>query len=307
MADRSRRDRLSPRWPAALAVLGGAVVLAVGAGWTTPAAADGGLTLTPARGSDSDPMQVTTSAGCPLPATNVLATMYGAGFGPAGVNVVGNTAAGVSATGRFTVPLVRTLSDLASSHQPRVTLHGTYTIVLTCRTPFNRASYASYLTSIRFTSPHAYVPTTQRAAVPKGPRASAPPAGSIPVTTAPAPATSPTTATAASPRTRPASMVRRFGVLRIVLASAGAVVLIGLAIGPRLWTRRRPPVVPAKKRGKAAGVASAKSPRTAVAKSRSAAAAKASRTAVAKSPRSTAAKSRSVPVAKAPRTAGRGR
>ena len=232
-----RRRGFRGRLIALLAVGCGAFAPAVAAGWTAPAAADGSLVLSPARGSDDDPMQVTTPAGCPLPATNVLGTMYGPGFGPAGINIIGNTAAGVSSTAPFTIPVVRTLRNLADTHVPPVTLHGTYTIVLMCRAPFKAASYADYTTSIQFASPHRYAPTTKSAALPRLPRASAPPPGTLrPTATATAAPGPPGTGRTVA---RQVSTRGGFGTARIALAAIGGTVLIGLAAGPWL-IRHRP-------------------------------------------------------------------
>jgi putative cell wall-binding protein len=146
-----------------LRALGGAVVVlgasvALGA---LPAGAGtlGTLTVNPSTGTGSTPLSVTTSGGCPSGATNVVGRITGGGFddspaaGAQGRNVVGNTDAGVSQSGPFTVTLSDTLDAFAAQNDPRVTLAGnTFVITLTCRTALNPASQGTFDAQLVFDS-----------------------------------------------------------------------------------------------------------------------------------------------------------
>lgn len=110
----------------------------------------------PSRGVDDTPIEVRTTGGCPPPATNILGRAFGAGFPRDGVNVIGNTDAGVSAKGPFTTVLFRTLRDVMDEQARPVPLRGDYRIVVTCRRPDLDRSYGDYVVAVRFTSPHAW-------------------------------------------------------------------------------------------------------------------------------------------------------
>ncbi|HVQ96331.1 MAG TPA: hypothetical protein VMU51_35260 [Mycobacteriales bacterium] len=221
--------------PVARRLLAGAVLglglLGVGLAGAAPAAADGSLAVSPAKGADDTPMQVATSGGCPSPATNVLARIYGPGFGRDGENVVGNTP-----LGRYDQPIVlplsQTLRASAAAQTPPVTLHGVYTLVVSCRLPLKPASYTDYVGSIEFTTPHSYRLSAKRAALPAGPRATPDPPGHATRTIAPA--TPPSTVDAAAP----AGGQHRVDALLIGLAALGVAVLAAFGLQP-IWARRR--------------------------------------------------------------------
>ncbi len=221
--------------PVARRLLAGAVLglglLGVGLAGAAPAAADGSLAVSPAKGADDTPMQVATSGGCPSPATNVLARIYGPGFGRDGENVVGNTP-----LGRYDQPIVlplsQTLRASAAAQTPPVTLHGVYTLVVSCRLPLKPASYIDYVGSIEFTTPHSYRLSAKRAALPAGPRATPDPPGHATRTIAPA--TPPSTVDVAAP----AGGQHRVDALLIGLAALGVAVLAAFGLQP-IWARRR--------------------------------------------------------------------
>jgi hypothetical protein len=222
-------------------LLSGAVfglsLLGLGLGGAVPASADGSLAVSPARGADDTPMQVTTSGGCPSPATNVLARIYGPGFGRDGENVVGNTPLG-GYDQPIVLPLSQTLRASAAAQTPPVTLHGVYTLVVSCRLPLKPASYTDYVSSIEFTTPHSYRLSPKHAALPARPRASPDPPGHATRTIAPATRPSRVDATPAG---------GRHGVdpLLVVLAGLGVVVVAAFGLQP-VWSRRRAAAVSAR-------------------------------------------------------------
>jgi hypothetical protein len=124
---------------------------------TAHAAVVGSLTVSPNAGTDITPIDVVTSGGCPLPATNTIARIYGQGFPPYGQNVVGNSSAGVSNSEPFDLPLVDTLRDFAGRQSTQVTFGGTYTLVVTCQDRTGRQNYGQFMGALRFTSPQAWI------------------------------------------------------------------------------------------------------------------------------------------------------
>ncbi len=142
-------------------------------------------TVQPAHGADDTPIQVLTSGGCPSPATSILARVYGAGFPAEGVNVVGNTSAGVRRDSAFTVPLVVTLRDVARDQQQLVTLRGTYRIDVICRTARDPKPLGTYSAALAFSSPTAWT-AAKPVTTAKGPVEAAPsPGATAPGGTAP--------------------------------------------------------------------------------------------------------------------------
>ncbi|MBZ5734728.1 hypothetical protein K8Z61_09490 [Nocardioides sp. TRM66260-LWL] len=111
----------------------------------------------PSKGADDQPIEVRTSGGCPPPATNIIGRVYGAGFPKAGLNVIGNTDAGVSQKGAFTTALFKSMREFMFDQPNPVPLRGVYRIVVTCRLPDRDRSYGDYVVAIRFTSPRAWV------------------------------------------------------------------------------------------------------------------------------------------------------
>lgn len=152
-------------------VLGATALLGAG-----PAGAGtlGSLTITPATGADTTPLSVRTSAGCPADAPNITVAITGAGFPAAGQNVVGNTDAGVSSSGPFSIALSDTLAAFEAQQPTPQPLSGVYDLTLTCRTALDPASKGTYTGQLLFTSPTAY--TTDVPAASPSPSPSAPPA-----------------------------------------------------------------------------------------------------------------------------------
>ena len=114
------------------------------------------LRVRPHAGSDSEPLTLVTAAGCPLPATNIVATIHGRGF-RAGQNIVGNQSAGVLAFGPFEVSPAYTFASLTQLMARPVPLHGTYRIVVACRTAAGAGHYRTFAARVRFTNPHHWV------------------------------------------------------------------------------------------------------------------------------------------------------
>ena len=125
------------------------------------AAVIGTASATPATGTDTTSISLTTSGQCPAGATNLIATVTGTGFPAAGQVAVAN--ASISAfpvvNGGYQLPLAGSMRDLANLQSPPATLSGAYTFTVTCRTAFNPASLGDFTGSIFFTSNTAYQST----------------------------------------------------------------------------------------------------------------------------------------------------
>jgi hypothetical protein len=134
-----------------LAVLVAGPALAAESANTGPAG-PWAATIVPRSGADDTPFEVTTSGGCPAPATNVVARVFGAGLPAEGVNVVGNTAANVRADSAFRVPLVVTMRDVARDQATVVTLHGRYVVDVVCRTARDPKPIGVYRAAVVFSS-----------------------------------------------------------------------------------------------------------------------------------------------------------
>ncbi|MEW2396999.1 Ig-like domain-containing protein [Streptomyces sp. NPDC046862] len=137
-----------------VAVLAGGLMLAPSA----QAADLGTAAVTPATGSDTSSMTLTTSGACPDNATNVIVSVTGSGFPAGGQNVVGNspiTTYGTAASGGLVIPLSQTMRDYANT-AGFTNLTGKYTFVVTCRTAFNATSLGDFPASVWFTSNTAY-------------------------------------------------------------------------------------------------------------------------------------------------------
>ncbi|MFG1671430.1 hypothetical protein [Streptomyces sp. Y7] len=158
----------TPRMPRAAAVRVGSVVAACGtAGLLVTAAtvvqasaaeAPAAMSVTPATGTDTEGMSLTTSAACPAEATNLIIDVKGSGFPADGQNVVGNspiTTYGTTPQGGIVVPLSDTMRNYAST-AGFTTLQGRYDFTLTCRTAFNGTSLRDFAASVWFTSNTAY-------------------------------------------------------------------------------------------------------------------------------------------------------
>ena len=122
------------------------------------AAAIGTAVVTPATGTDTSSMALTTSDPCPDSATNIIVSVTGAGFPAAGQNVVGNspiTTYGQTDTGGLVIPLTSTMRDYANT-AGFTDLTGEYVFTVTCRTAFNATSLGDFPASIWFTSNTTY-------------------------------------------------------------------------------------------------------------------------------------------------------
>lgn len=117
-------------------------------------AASGILWITPHRGADTDPINL-TSAPCPTGTHNLIVRVFGPGFAPSGQNVIGNSPVSLysPAPGAdLSVPLTYTMRDYATNAGIKA-LKGEYTFTLSClTTAFARASAMDFTGSIWFTS-----------------------------------------------------------------------------------------------------------------------------------------------------------
>ncbi|MFJ7266755.1 WxL protein peptidoglycan domain-containing protein [Streptomyces sp. NPDC099050] len=148
--------RLSRRSAAGAATAAAAAL--VGLALTVPTAAHaapaGAAKINPATGKDDSSVDVTTSAACPEPATNILVTVAGKGFPAEGLNVVGNspiTTYPPADSGGITIPLTMTMRDYASQ-AGFTTLEGRYDLTVICRKAFGTETYGTFAASLWFTS-----------------------------------------------------------------------------------------------------------------------------------------------------------
>ncbi|MER6123397.1 Ig-like domain repeat protein [Streptomyces sp. NPDC001795] len=137
----------------------GALVLGTGG-----AEADvlGSMEVSPATGTDTSGITLTTAAPCPEPATNLIVAVKGSGFPAEGQIVVSNSPISTYSTapnGGIVVPLTQTMRDYAST-AGFTTLQGRYDFTLTCRAAFGSATYGDFAAPIWFTSNTAYQSTT---------------------------------------------------------------------------------------------------------------------------------------------------
>ncbi|WP_328668262.1 DUF916 domain-containing protein [Streptomyces sp. NBC_00322] len=158
---------------AAILLTAGAVV--AGAPADAEAAESGGLAVSPARGSDAQPITLSSAAPCPAKTANVIARVTGAGFPGGGQIVVGNAPLATYPKvpgGGLSIPLTYTMRDYAST-AGFTTLRGTYTFTVSClKGAFDLTSLRDFTGSLRFTAKDAYRDGT-RVAV-KAPDAKAP-------------------------------------------------------------------------------------------------------------------------------------
>ncbi|MCF3133795.1 Ig-like domain repeat protein [Streptomyces olivochromogenes] len=143
--------------PAGIAAVLVAGAIGLGASGAV-AASLGTLDVSPATGTDTTGMTLTTSAGCPSPATNLIVSVTGSGFPADGQIVVGNSpisAYQTSVDGGIVVPLTQTMRDYANT-AGFTTLQGRYDFTLTCRGAFGSTTYGDFGSPIWFTSNTAY-------------------------------------------------------------------------------------------------------------------------------------------------------
>ncbi|MFI2347043.1 WxL protein peptidoglycan domain-containing protein [Streptomyces sp. NPDC019443] len=161
---------------AAILLTAGAVVAGAPADARAAEAAEsGGLAVSPARGSDAQPITLSSAAPCPAKTANVIARVTGAGFPRDGQIVVGNAPLATYPKvpgGGLSIPLTYTMRDYAST-AGFTTLRGTYTFTVSClKGAFDLTSLRDFTGSLRFTAKDAYRDGT-RVAV-KAPDAKAP-------------------------------------------------------------------------------------------------------------------------------------
>lgn len=238
---------------------------------------EGQLTVTPGRGSSTQPITLTAGAPCPGSATYVIARVAGAGFPHGGQIVVGNSPVATypkTPGGGLSIPLTYTMHDYAMT-AGFTKLHGTYTFTVTClKGAFDRKGEQDFTGSLRFASAETYRDGTKAAGAdpstatgtdpgsdPNGtPAAPGPsnPAGTpaTPVPSGPAPSGQPAVPGAAGPAspgaTGPAAQgtdgtvtaaasTRRHSNSPLVAGSVAgfAVAFLALAAGAAFWLRGR--------------------------------------------------------------------
>ncbi|MGW2559867.1 Ig-like domain repeat protein [Streptomyces sp. NPDC001514] len=148
-----------------LASLPAAGVLALGAGGAQ-ADVPGAMEVTPAAGTDTSGVALTTAGPCPAEATNLIVSVKGSGFPAEGQIVVSNSPIetySFSPGGGIVVPLTQTMRDYAST-AGFTTLQGRYDFTLTCRAAFGPATYGDFTAPVWFTSDTTYQSTAPAAA-----------------------------------------------------------------------------------------------------------------------------------------------
>jgi hypothetical protein len=119
----------------------------------------GSLTVTPATGTDLIAFSVTTSRACPS-GGNVLATIFGQGLPPEGLNIVGNAPAAIfphTVSGGLVMPSQDNLRSLMSSLPDPQPLSGEYKLRVECRDGPKRADLGDFFGSLFFDSHHRYL------------------------------------------------------------------------------------------------------------------------------------------------------
>lgn len=116
----------------------------------------GTLFVDPPTGADDTPLDLLTSGGCPAPATNVVARVFGNGFPAGGQIVVGNTDAGVRRGSSFSVVPGDTLRAFAALQPTPAVLSGSYRVVVSCQEALGSVSLGDYVGTLVFSSPRSY-------------------------------------------------------------------------------------------------------------------------------------------------------
>lgn len=116
----------------------------------------GTLFVDPPTGADDTPLDLLTSGGCPAPATNVVARVFGKGFPAGGQIVVGNTDAGVRRGSAFSVVPGDTLRAFAALQPTPAVLSGSYRVVVSCQEALGSVSLGDYVGTLVFSSPRSY-------------------------------------------------------------------------------------------------------------------------------------------------------
>ncbi|MFI5764226.1 WxL protein peptidoglycan domain-containing protein [Streptomyces sp. NPDC051563] len=204
----TRLTRLSRPGRRSAAGAATAAAALVGLALTVPTAAHaapaGSAKINPATGTDGSSIDVTTSAACPEPSTNILVTVAGKGFPAEGLNVVGNSPISTyppAASGGISVPLTMTMRDYASQ-AGFTTLEGRYDLTVVCRKAFGTDTYGTFAASLWFTSTTEYR-TTDPATGNPTPTPTPTPTPSPTPTATPTPTPTPTPSDSASPTPTP--------------------------------------------------------------------------------------------------------
>ncbi|AXG77745.1 Ig-like domain repeat protein [Streptomyces paludis] len=139
---------------AATVVIAGPVLIGAS---TAHADTLGTLAVTPATGTDTSSVALTTSGSCPEVADYLIVKVAGKGFPAEGQNVVGNSETSIYPTSGagYEVPLTETMRDYASTAGFK-TLEGRYDFTVTCRKAFGDTTYGDFTGSLWFTSDTTY-------------------------------------------------------------------------------------------------------------------------------------------------------
>ena len=198
------------------------------AGSTAP----GTLAFDYPSGHDDDPIDTLTSGACPHATDQLMASIKGAGFPVGGSSLLGLTPVSIFPkvdNGGYVVPLPQTLRETAS--QTGVTLRGTYTVDVYCRTRFNPAHLRDFSGTLDFTAPKVWK------------AADVAPAGSIHAAVKAAatalPTPSATSTVVAEPAAAPTARSAGTPVGSVVALVGGGVLLAGLGGGALRRQRAR--------------------------------------------------------------------
>lgn len=190
---------------AAAAALAGLALILPTAAQAAPA---GSAKINPATGADTGSIDLTTSAACPGPATNILVKVVGKGFPAEGKNVVGNSPIstyGQAPSGGITVPMTMTMRDYANE-AGFTTLEGRYDLTVVCRKAFGSDTYGDFKGSLWFTSNTVYQSTDPAAPQPSPTPTPTPSATPTPTASAtPTPSPTPTPSDSSSPSPSPST------------------------------------------------------------------------------------------------------
>ncbi|GAA2792251.1 Ig-like domain-containing protein [Kitasatospora paracochleata] len=164
---------MSIRIPRTVA-LGAATLLAAGSvsflGSASAYAADsptiGTATVNPATGSDTELINLVTSATCPG-GTNLQALVFGQGFPATGYGVTPNGSQSIyppDAQGRMSIPLSDTMASFAQKNG-FTALSGKYEFHVRCQAKIGATYFGDFVGAVWFTSPTSYTSTDPNAPV----------------------------------------------------------------------------------------------------------------------------------------------
>lgn len=102
-------------------------------------------------GVATEPIDLVTSGGCPVPATSIVGRAFGPGFPKDGGVIISNTQAGVSAEGAFMAYLSDSMANLMSGQPNAKPLDGVYRLVVSCiRAEDPYSSLGDYVAQVEF-------------------------------------------------------------------------------------------------------------------------------------------------------------